>query len=199
MRTNTAWTSECEAAHGDNWRKWLGHLVGVPAQGLELGTWMGESAEWMLDNIFTHEAAHYCCVDTFEGSEEHHIAGIDCSTIEADTRERLSRFAGKVDIFKAYSHDSLYGMRYGGTRFDFVYVDAAHDAKNVLRDAVLAFEVLKPGGTMVFDDYYWAVMPHDIDRPKMAVDAFVACYAAELEVIGITRAGAGQLAIRKNG
>lgn len=185
MKQNTAWNSEHEKAHGNNWRQWLGHLKDTPARGLELGTFMGESAEWMLDNIFTHPDSRYVCVDTFEGSDEHHVGGVDCSTLEADTCERLSRFAGRVDIFPAYSHDALCGMRLSRQRFDFILVDAAHDALNVLRDSVLGFEVLKIGGVMVWDDYEWHVFPNELDCPKLGVDSFIAAYASRLEIIHV--------------
>lgn len=188
MNTNTAWVSENERAHGDNWRKWLGHLRGKPVVGLELGTWMGESAEWMLANIFTHPASLYVGVDTFEGSEEHHLAGIDCSGIYNDAKERLARFGSRSQLIKSFSH------KHGWTvPLDFCYIDAAHDAINVLRDSVLHFEYLKVGGIMLWDDYEWAVMPHTIDRPKIAVDAFVECYGRKLEIIG----KGWQLAARK--
>lgn len=188
MNTNTAWNSEHEKAHGANWRAWLGHLKDQPAVGLELGVWMGESAEWFLDNIFTHPNSCYIGVDTFEGSEEHHLAGIDCSQIHADAKERLARFGERSVLIKAYSNKHGWMVP-----LDFVYVDAAHDAMNVLRDAVLHFEYLKVGGVMIFDDYTWTVMPDAIDCPKMAIDAFVACYARKVEVIGMGY----QLALRK--
>lgn len=188
MKKNIHWTSENEKAHGANWRQWLGHLKDTPATGLELGTWMGESAEWMLTNIFTHPDSVYICVDTFAGSEEHKLAGIDCSTMEADTRERLEPFGDRVVVTRALSH------QHGWTsRLDFVYVDAAHDSMNVLRDAVFHFEQLKPGGIMIFDDYEWTVMPHSVDCPKPAIDAFLMCYGKRLEVIGL----GWQVAIRK--
>lgn len=182
--TNTAWNSESEKAHGENWRSWLGHLKGQPAQGLELGTWMGESAEWMLENIFTARDSTYCCVDTFEGSEEHRLAGIDCSGLERMTRNRLARFALRAMIFKARTDYALKYM-FRDDRFDFIYVDAAHDAMNVLRDSVLAFELLKTGGTILWDDFTWGAMPEELDRPKMAIEAFLGCYARQLEVIGM--------------
>lgn len=191
-KMNTAWTSESDRAHGDNWRHWLGHLKDQPdVSGLELGTWMGESAEWMLTNIFTHEKSRYYCVDTFAGSEEHHLAGIDCTMLEQDTRQRLAPFGGRVSICKGLTHEVLRNLT--NARFDFIYVDAAHDALNVLRDAVLAFDLLKLGGVMIFDDYAWTVMPDAIDRPKIAVDAFVSCYARQVEVIGM----GWQLALNK--
>lgn len=180
-----------EKAHGDNWREWLGHLKDVPAYGLECGTWMGESAEWALSHIFTHPDSHYICVDTFEGSAEHHLAGIDCSTIEADTRERLARFVPRFTIEKGYSNEVL--RKFTGAKLDFIYIDAAHDSFNVLRDAMLAFDLLKVGGVMIFDDLCWEVYPDPIDRPRMAIEAFVNCSARKLEVIGM----GWQMAIRK--
>lgn len=183
---NTAWNSECEKAHGDNWRKWLGHLKDKPARGLELGTFMGESAEWMLEYIFTHPESRYVCVDTFEGSPEHHLIGFDCSKLEQQTKERLSRFGVRASINRSRTDAFLVsGISRGCTYFDFVYVDAAHDAMNVIRDAVLAFELLKVGGVMIFDDYQWTVMKDAVDCPKLAIDSFIRCYARRLKVIGV--------------
>ncbi len=188
LSPNQAWRSENEKAHGDNWRQWLGHLRGKPACGLEVGVWLGESAEWMLANIFTHPDARYIGVDTFQGSEEHHLAGIDCSGIYDSAKEKLARFGPRSQLIRAYSH------QHGWTvPLDFVYIDAAHDAMNVLRDSVMHFEYLKIGGVMVWDDVLWEVMPHAVDRPRMAVESFISCYARKLEVIGLSY----QAAIRK--
>lgn len=194
MNTPTWNSGEHEKAHGANWRKWLGHLKDTPACGLELGTWKGESAEWMLNSIFTHEMSEYYCIDTFAGSEEHHLAGIDCSKLEEETRARLAPYQNRVVIFKGESHQSLHEMCViRELKLDFVYIDAAHDAMNVLRDAVLAFDILKVGGILVFDDLTWTVMPNAIDCPRMAIEALVACYAKQVEVIGM----GSQLALKR--
>ncbi len=184
-------SSEFAKAHGPNWSEWLGHLKGKPGvAGLELGTWLGESAEWALDNIFTGPMASYTGVDTFEGSEEHRLAGIDCAGNEAAARARLARFGDRARVIRSRS-DGFLKSEFSG--FDFVYVDAAHDAMNVLRDAVMAFDLLPPGGVMIFDDYEWRVMRDPVDRPQMAVDSFLACYARRTEVIGM----GWQVALRK--
>lgn len=182
--------------HGPNWLKWTGHLKGQKdIVGIELGTFQGDSAQWFLDNIFTDPTAIYHCVDTFEGSVEHHIAGIDCRSNLDITREKLKDAIAEKRCFIniGYSADQLVDIRCLGFSADFVYVDAAHDALNVLRDAVLSFELLKVGGVMVFDDYLWHVMPRDVDCPKMAIDAFVSCYADQIEVLG----KGSQLALRR--
>ena len=183
---------EHHKGHGANWFKWLHHLIGTPAVGIEFGTWKGESAEYMLDHFFTSPSSKYICVDTFEGSDEHHLGGIDCETLEVETRKRLERFGNRVEIFRSTSDHALRYM-YRDTTFSMIYIDAAHDAMNVLRDSVLAFDLLTPGGIMIWDDMEWSVMDSEIDRPKIAIEAFLSCYARRLEVIGL----GWQCAIRK--
>ena len=195
MTEDTALPSEKgehHKAHGADWYKYLHQFIGQPVKGLEIGTWMGVSAEWMLDLIFTHPDSRYNCVDTFEGSDEHRLAGQDCSTLEGETRKRLERFGRRAVIFKSFSDQALRYM-FRDEKFDFIYIDGAHDAMNVLRDAVLAFDNLNVGGIMIWDDYRWEVMEDAIDRPKMAIDAFLECYSPRLEVIGAR----SQIAIRK--
>lgn len=185
MTTETVkeWNSSCGDAHGKDWMDLIGHLANRPgACGLEVGTFKGDSAEWMLANIFTGLGSRYVCVDTFEGSVEHHLAGVDCSRLEAMTRDRLKKYSPFVQIHKS---ESAAFLRNPWKQFDFIYIDAAHDAMNVLRDGVLAFDLLKLGGIMLFDDYGWEVMPEPTDRPKLAIDSFLSCYAKRLEVISM--------------
>lgn len=184
MHTHIART-EAGRVHGPNWLKWLSPLRGQNAVGLEVGTFEGDSAEWMLENIFTHGDARYHCVDSFEGSDEHKLLaargqfGHELSQLEAKTRAKLARFPNAV-IHKGFSQAVLRSMP---DRVDFAYVDAGHSSRDVLRDGVLAFELLNVGGTMVFDDYPWAVMPNELDRPKTGIDAFLKAYGKHLRVI----------------
>ncbi len=181
--------------HGPNWAKWLGHLRGTPAIGIEIGTFRGESAEWTLENIFTHAESRLHCVDPFTGSPEHERHKIDISTIEQDARARLARFGERVTINKFFSKDFLYeANRSADLLADFIYVDGLHTSVGVIRDAVCAFDVLKVGGVMIFDDYNWREMPHELDLPKTAIDAFLKIYSRQIEVL---RPTGWQIAIRK--
>jgi predicted O-methyltransferase YrrM len=180
----------CGDVHGPNWLKWLDSIKGKSGvEGLELGTWKGESAEWMLDNIFTNPQSRYTCIDTFKGSPEHHIRGINTASLEMETRMRLGRFRNAIII--SSRTDSF--LKKTITQYDFVYVDADHSSRGVLCDAVGAFQLLKIGGVMVFDDYTWEDMPDVLDRPKTGIDAFMACFAKQIEILGIGY----QVAIKK--
>ncbi len=175
--------TETGRVRGPKWMKWLAHLAGQPnITGLEIGTFRGDSAEFMCENIFTHETARYYCVDPFEpgGSVDHVKAGVDCTENESTARLRLSVFP-QVRIIKEYSNNAL---RRFNMELDWAYVDGAHDAMNCLRDSVLAFDALKVGGILCWDDVTWGgaeLAEHD--KPKIAVDAFLACYKTQIEVL----------------
>jgi hypothetical protein len=53
--------------------------------------------------------------------------------------------------------------------------------------------MLKIGGIMILDDYLWADMPRESQRPKLGVDAFVAAYADRVQQISVGY----QVALRK--
>lgn len=186
--------TETGRVRGPNWMRWLGHLAHKPGiTGLEIGTFRGDSAEFMLENVFTAEDAKYFCVDPFhpDGSIEHKDAEIDCTENEKTARARLAMFP-QCEIIKGYSEKVLRGLE---VDLDFVYVDGSHTSRDVLRDAVLAFDLLKVGGVMVFDDYEWTVYPRREDCPKLGVDSFFQAYADFLEVLPPR---GYQIAIRKN-
>jgi hypothetical protein len=64
-----------------------------------------------------------------------------------------------------------------------IYIDGSHQAVDVLSDAVLSFPLLAIGGYMVFDDYEWRSRAPSHARPQIAIDAFLAVYSEELEMI----------------
>jgi predicted O-methyltransferase YrrM len=73
------------------------------------------------------------------------------------------------------------------TSFDFIYVDGSHQAADVLADSVLAFQLLRIGGVMIFDDYLWRMEPEGkqdmLNMPKPAIDAFINLFQRKLRVI----------------
>jgi len=98
-----------------------------------------------------------------------------------NTENALSLATHPVDLqlHKDLSHRALARMLADGKEnyFDFIYIDGSHQAPDVLCDAVLAFKLLKTGGTMAFDDYLWTneltTAPEILKCPKPAIDAFV--------------------------
>jgi hypothetical protein len=69
-------------------------------------------------------------------------------------------------------------------RYQFIYIDGSHVAKDVLVDAVLSWDLLRAGGIIIFDDYEW-----NVDRwqewrcPTIAIDAFLRVFEPHVEVL----------------
>ena len=90
----------------------------------------------------------------------------------------------EVEHIDMTSLDGLIALRQRGVKADLIYVDGSHFAKDVLLDAALGFELLNPGGVMVFDDAVsWRYGDSIHDSPKQAVDAFIACNWNRLKVL----------------
>lgn len=163
------------------WMKLLGHLRARPnLKFLEIGSFQGRSAVWLLDNVLTHETSHLTCVDTFEGAVENTAAQKikNLDLFKYNVRE----FGSRVEWIAGASQTVLRSLPCAPL-YDFIYIDGDHKASSVMQDAVLALPLLKPGGMMVFDDYLWRHEPRDIDRPKVAIDCFVHIFADEVDVI----------------
>jgi predicted O-methyltransferase YrrM len=153
----------------ESWQKYLMPFAGRPTNYLEVGIYEGRSMMWMLDNALRHPDSR--------------ATGVDISIQERYLQNlRRSGSCPKVRSLEGRSQEVLRTLPKDS--YDVIYVDGSHVTQDVLIDAVLAFDLLKPGGLLIFDDYapvlrFW---PNDI-RPKQAIDAFVAGYRQHLEPV----------------
>ena len=154
---------------------------------LEIGSFEGKSTCWFLDNILTGANNKIYCVDTFGGSSEHqpNASELKLESLFDRFLNNTAEYKDKVVVCRGYSNVQLRSPKIANTLFDFVYVDGAHDACNVLRDAVLSFELLKPKGIMLFDDYQWAMYSgaKGVEDPKLGIDSFLACYEGKYRLL----------------
>ena len=171
-----------------------------PARVLEIGSFEGRSACYLIENAQRDELELHC-IDTWAGGIEHGPGGMapaDMGEVEARFRHNIGvALASRSDRFQVVTHkgrsdDSMARLLAQGRRgyFDFVYVDGSHQAADVLSDAVLAFPLLRTGGVMGFDDYLWAEkLPGGKDPlrcPKPAIDAFVNTYFRKLDMLALS-------------
>jgi len=165
------------------WEKTLADLKGKPIQAIELGSYEGRSAVWMLENILTHPRATLICVDSWkDGVNTTDLEGTKpkWDEIRADFHENIKPYMDKVAIFEGRTADFL---RNTDNKADLIYVDASHTAHDALVDGVLSHLILKPGGIIIFDDYLWGALNHAPNVPKGAIDAFMECFAEQYELL----------------
>jgi predicted O-methyltransferase YrrM len=151
---------------------------------LEIGSYEGQSAVWIIENMLTDDGILYC-VDTWAGGEDHQ--GIDFDQVETrfETNvKKAKRSEQKIYKLKDESYRALATIITGAPEMDFIYIDGSHVAKDVLTDACMAWPLLRQGGLMVFDDYMWGDSRDILHRPKMAIDAFVNIFAEEAQLVG---------------
>jgi predicted O-methyltransferase YrrM len=172
-RFSSDWMSKCEA----EWREMLSPLAGRPeTRALEIGSFEGRSAIWLLENVLTHPTSRMVCVDPFDGPYAPLFDANIAASGAADRVEKLVGFSSTV--LRRLPPEPVY---------DFIYVDGSHQQLDALEDAVLSWRLLKPGGLMTFDDYGMASAQlanfANIDRPDIGIDAFLSAAADKLEIV----------------
>jgi methyltransferase family protein len=159
------------------WTRLFQPLLGAPRlRFLEVGSFEGMSACWMLDHALTHPTSSLICVDTFQAHPQQEAL--------FDFNIRATGSDHKVTRLKGLSWDVLSHLP--GQTFDLVYIDASHLAENVLRDALLCWPLLKRGGYCVFDDYALERMRPELPRSRLtgaAVDAWLSLVEGQYEQI----------------
>jgi predicted O-methyltransferase YrrM len=165
------------------------------ARVLEVGSYEGASACYLIKSLGAKAALEMHCIDTWDGSDEAAHAQVDMREIEArfhrNTRIAVDRspFPVKLDVHKGHSDACLARLLAEKQKgyFDLVYIDGSHQACDVLSDAVLGFHLLRRSGVMVFDDYLWHEGPEGSKNPalcpKLAIDAFINCNFHSLRII----------------
>ena len=158
---------------------------------LEVGSFEGNSACWMIENTGVESII---CIDTWQGGEEH--KSLDMASVEARFDHNISvagdKVAREVKLVKnkGYSLQRLAELiaQGGSGHFDCIYIDGSHRPADVLADAVLGFELLRPGGCIIFDDYCWSdIQARDgiNSAPKVGIDAFTTCFFNKLGFVGL--------------
>lgn len=148
---------------------------------VEVGSYEGSSTWWIMNHLLTGPEGRLYCIDAWAGEGG-----------EARYQLFLRNIAelpdpGRIEVVRDWSQNALRALIARGVRADVLYVDGGHDAPTVLRDLVTGFDLLKPGGLLICDDYLWDDPKWGGDklqgRPKMAIDAFTTIYADKLRFI----------------
>jgi predicted O-methyltransferase YrrM len=192
-------THDYFAANIPAWTDWFSRLVlAAPIDCLEIGSWQGGSATWLLDKIVGPRGGHLSCIDTFEGSSEHAawIGGIG-ATLEELFDRNIARTGRAAQCRKIVGRSQDVLRRLADERFDFIYIDGAHEAKYVIQDALLAWPLLRDGAFMLFDDTHFEFADRPEQNAQTAISAFQSWFGDEMDVL--TPPQERQLLVRKRG
>ena len=156
-----------------NFETHLPPLQGQPVQCLQIGAFVGHASHWIYENLLVHhDEAFLVDVDTWQGSDEPEHDMFDWEHVELTYLQKHKTWGNAVWRRKMTS-DEFFSEWGGGYDWDFVYIDGDHKAINVLTDGLNAFQDMKVGGILAFDDYLWRADLDPFFRPKNGVDAFL--------------------------
>jgi len=154
-------------------------------EALEIGSWEGMSSLFLLqyfDNL------HLTCVDTWQGGDEHKALDFNSENVLNNIEKRFDSNVGKYsDRVTKYKGTSLsyFACNDEREKYDLIYVDGSHYCDDVLIDAIKSFDVLKVGGLIIFDDYFWRYYPRVIDNPAFAINTFLRMKRDSLKIVRI--------------
>jgi len=151
------------------WKRHLQEFTGIADfQVVEIGSFQGMSACWLLDNILTHPTAKITCIDLYF---QEHFKGNIVKTGAAD----------RVIELEGYSQDLLVNLN--SEYYDVAYIDGCHKPTSALQDAILSWRLVKVGGLMIFDDYEFTFPDSPEQDTKIGIDVFLEMFGSQLEVV----------------
>lgn len=195
LRHGYVFTHDYFSPNVPQWQDWFdGHITAAPIAALEIGSWQGGSACWLLDRVVAPRGGRLTCIDTFAGSSEHRgLDAVGPGALEAVFDGNIARTGHGALVRKLAGSSQAVLPRLHGERFDFIYIDGAHEAKFVIQDAVLCWGLLRTGGFMLFDDVPFAFAAAPEQDTARAIDFFLSVFRDDVTVIARGR----QLLLRR--
>ena len=118
---------------------------------VELGSFQGRNSV-PLAAVLPQGAKMYC-VDHFQGSEEHHRAGLDLSKLRQVFQANLARFGVEERITVLAKKTTEAANEFVDDSVDLLFIDASHDYDSVKADLDSWYRKLKPEWLAFCDDY----------------------------------------------
>lgn len=157
--------------HAEKWLEMLKHLDGTHCQLLEIGSLEGGSALWVADNLLSHPDSRVTCIDNWPKSTREK---------QFDRNRSLCKRGSQIIKWKGNSQDVL--PKVAGA-FEFIYIDGSHEGRDVMRDWMLCYPLVKPGGLICFDDYEWSGDRRRFQTPKPAIDSILVLWADKIQLL----------------
>jgi len=144
---------------------------------LEIGSWEGNSASYILKNFKTKKVF---CVDIWDTNND---------SPKQEERNRfesfifnLKKFKERFSFFKGTS-DKFF--KNNSQKFDVIYIDGWHEANQVYKDINNSWDCLNVNGIIICDDYFYGDIKNNLvnNLPANAINKFIFENKNKLKVI----------------
>ncbi len=177
--------------YSGNYYYWLkifndfGYYEKKNLQILEIGSWEGLTSFFILHKL---PSSNLTCVDTWGGSDEQNASTIETDEVllrtEMNFDYNLNQFGSRLTKVKQDSQAFFNNYR-RKNYFDLIFVDGSHHCDDVIVDGIKAFEQLKIGGLLIFDDYFWRFYKNDFDNPASAINNLLNSKSKSYKIIAV--------------
>lgn len=148
-----------------NWSNYI-PIENKPIKYLEIGVADGIHAIHISQSYCKHPDSKIYCVDPWQDYDEYpeYKGQQDVAWRTFNININNYNLEDKCVINRGFSGDIV--PTFHDNFFDIIYVDGNHETEFVYKDGCMAFEKVKSGGYIVFDDYllYWSQTMLGIDR-----------------------------------
>lgn len=155
------------------WTEYLKPFVNANIQALQIGCFEGISTCWLLDYVLTCQSAKITCIDRF------FLENFDNNVERTGAADKVGTLLGEPEQVLPTLTSESYGLIY----LDVIDVIGCNLAEQAQRNAMLAWELLQPGGLMILDDYGLNDPIRLGQEPKIGIDAFLAAVRPQGEVV----------------
>ena len=146
---------------------------------LEIGSWEGNSASYILKNFKTKKVI---CVDIWDKYDDKYKEE-NLKRFE-NFKSNLNEFKERFSFFKNTSDEFFIN---NNEKFDLIYIDGWHQAPQVYKDINNAWNFLNINGIIICDDYFYGDIRNNLDNnlPANAINKFLLEKKDKLKIICI--------------
>lgn len=123
--------------------KHLKNWIGRPCRYLEIGVFEGRGARLVIDNLLTHPDSRYTGIDSWAQRKSGKL----------QKQRAVANIGHDGELIKGDSTEVMWEFLMEGREFDIIYIDAGHEFWQAFSDGLIAWQLLKPGGVLFFDDW----------------------------------------------
>jgi hypothetical protein len=160
-----------------NWSKFI-PIENKPIKYLEIGVADGIHVIEISQSYCKHADSKMYCVDPWQDYDEYpEYKGKQDLAWETFNKNISSyNIVDKCLINRGFSQDIV--PTFEDNFFDIIFVDGNHETEFVYKDGCMAFEKVKSGGFIVFDDYlsFWS-------QTMIGIDKFLEEYKDKIKIL----------------
>lgn len=146
---------------------WLKHLNKINGNALEIGSFEGMSAYFIMNNL---NLDHLDCVDPWTGNEEFINENLKNEFAEINFDQNLNEHKEKYTKHKIHS-DKFFSKN--KKKFNLIFIDGSHEYSHVFNDLSNSFNVCNVGGYIILDDIFFNWYKKIEKNPIFAISEFI--------------------------